>query len=60
MNARPRVYLRKLQAPDGARAATLVLAPGARFPLRDGPEVKGSRPSRFCGILARLAGFLGR
>ena len=60
MNARPRVYLRKLQAPDGARAATLVLAPGARFPLRGESKVNGTRPARFWGILERLARFLGR
>ena len=45
MTARPRVYLRKLQAPDGARAATLVLAPGARFPLRGESKVNETRPN---------------
>lgn len=54
----PKMYLRRERAPDGARAATLILAPGTRFTLRGESEVKGAGPGRLWGILGALARLL--
>ena len=55
--ARPRIYLRTLPAPDGARAYVLTLAPLAKW---DGSEVKPARVLPCAGILARFTRYLSR
>ena len=57
MNARPRVYLRALPAPDGSRAYVLTLAPRARW---DGPEANPAVPARPGGVLGSLTRYLVR
>lgn len=57
MIARPRIYLRTLPAPDGARAYVLTLAPRAKW---DGAEVKPARVLPCTGILARFTRYLSR
>ena len=57
MIARPRVYLRTLPAPDGARAYVLTLAPRACW---GESEVKPARVRPCAGILARFTRYLSR
>ena len=52
MVTRPRVYLSRLPAPDGARAYALTLAPRVRW---DGAEVKPARVRPCAGIGGPLA-----